>query len=137
MNRHFAQNVNGPIGAASQRILDHALRPRWPHRNYDYFTAHLLFDPQGFFERIAVRFVYFELQVRFLDPGRVFVDAQDRVFVRDLLHENQNFHGYARLWRASINRLKHARGVRTDYSSYRLNNNAAFVPPKPKLFESA
>ena len=81
-----ANHMNCAIGAARQRVFDHALRALWPHRNDHDFAAHFFLDAQRFFERIAIRLVHFERQIGFFDPGEIFIDAQDRVLVRDLLH---------------------------------------------------
>ena len=43
-------------------------------------------DPQGFFESVPIGLVDLERKVSFLDPGGIFVDSQNRVLVRDLLH---------------------------------------------------
>ena len=87
MSDVIADNVNGSIGAARQGVLNHAFGALWPHRTDDDLAAtDFLFDPQSLFQRIPVRLVYFKREIGFLDPCRVFVDAQNRVFVRDLLH---------------------------------------------------
>ena len=88
MSDVIAYYMNGAIGAARQRIFDDALRTLRPHRADDNFAACLLLDAQSFFKRIAIRLVYFKREIGFFDPRRVFVDSQDRVLVRDLLHEN-------------------------------------------------
>ena len=81
-----SDDVNRAISAAGQSIFDYTLGALWSHRHDDDFAAGLFLDAQPFFERITVRLVHFKREIRFLDPGRVFIDSQNRVFVCDLLH---------------------------------------------------
>ena len=92
MRKIVANNVNRAISAARQRIFDHALDALRAHRTNDDFAAELFSHAQRFFERVAVRLVDLKGKIALFNPGRVFVDSQDRVFVRDLLHQDDYFH---------------------------------------------
>ena len=40
----------------------------------------------GLLQRVAVRLAYLKRQIRFLDPGCIFVNPQNGVFTRHLFH---------------------------------------------------
>ena len=81
--------MNRAIRALGQRLAQHLLRPRRTAGDDDDFALVLFPLPQRLFEGVGVRLVDFVRDV-FADPRAAFVELQRRVFLRHLLHANQN-----------------------------------------------
>src|SRR5688572_27932040 len=92
MPQIVADNVNGPISPARQRVFDHTLYALRTHRANDNFAAQLFSDAQRFLKRITVGFTDLKGQVPFFNPRAFFINPQDRIFVCDLLHHHKYFH---------------------------------------------
>ncbi len=83
--------MNGAIRALGQAFTQHLLRPRRPGGDDHDFTGVLFFLPQSFFQGKSVWLVDFIRDV-VADPGAAFIEFERRVFLRDLLHADQNLH---------------------------------------------
>ena len=84
--------VQRPIRALGQRFLDGLLGARRPQRTHHHLPAMFFLQAQGFFQRIDVRLIDFETEVRFLDPGSRRVQAKRSIAGRDLFEANNDFH---------------------------------------------
>ncbi len=82
--------VDGAIRALGQRLAQHLLGARRAARDHDYFSLMLFPLAQGFFERVGIGLIDFIGNI-FADPGTGFVQLERRIFLRDLLHTDQNF----------------------------------------------
>src|SRR6266702_1500981 len=89
--------MDRPICSASEGIFNYAFRALRTHGANDYLAPYFFFDPQRLFQRVSIRLVNFKREIRFFDPGRILIDAQDRVLVRDLFHQNDDLHGFMEL----------------------------------------
>src|SRR5580704_2804070 len=123
--------MNSAVRALCQGFLDHLFCPLGSHGERHHLASMLFFEPQGFLQREAIRLVHFKADVGFTDPGAIFGNVQRRIFSRNLLDANCNFHLYLNFpsCREDAARI-------FDYCQ-RLNKSAALVPPKPKEFDKA
>ena len=82
--------MNRPIRALGQRLAQHLLRPRRTARDHDDLALVLLPLAQRLFQRVGIRLVHFVRNI-FADPRAAFVQLERRIFLRHLLHANQDF----------------------------------------------
>ena len=83
--------VNGAIGALGQRFAQDLAGARRAGGNHHYFAGVLFLLPQRFFQRVRVGLIDLVGNV-FADPGARLVQFEGRIFLRNLLHANQDFH---------------------------------------------
>src|SRR5262249_38831313 len=92
------------------------------------FAAVLFLEPQRFLESVAVRLVHFKADIGFLNP--VPGDGERGILGGNLFHTDDDVH--------EVLFLALPCGPENRYLPVqRLKISAAFVPPKPKEFESA
>ena len=84
--------VDGAVGALGESFAQNLRRTSRAGGDNDDFPAVLFLLAKRFFEGIGVGFVDFVGNV-FADPGAGFVEFERRVFLRDLLHADEDFHG--------------------------------------------
>ena len=82
--------MNRAIRALGQRLAQHLLRPRRAAGDHDDFAFVLFPLPQRLFQRERVRLVHFVRNI-FANPRAAFVELERRIFLRHLLHANQDF----------------------------------------------
>src|SRR5216683_796300 len=85
------RDVNPAVRTLGKRFFDRLLHALRPHGQRNHFPTMLFLEPERFFQRIAVRFVHLETDVRFLDP--VPGNRQRRIFRGNLLNAHDNVHG--------------------------------------------
>src|SRR5216683_1686202 len=85
------RDVNPAVRTLGKRFFDRLLHALRPHGQRNHFPTMLFLEPERFFQRVAVRFVHLETDVRFLDP--VSVNRQRRIFRGNLLDTHDNVHG--------------------------------------------
>ena len=90
LGKIVVHNVNAAVRAFRECFFDRLLHALRAHGKRDDFATVLFLEPQGLFERVAVRLVHFETDVGFLDP--VSGDCQRRVFRRNLLDTHDDVH---------------------------------------------
>src|SRR5216683_3094251 len=90
LGKIIVHNMDAAVRAFRERFLDRLLHALRAHRKRDHFPAVFFLQPQSFFQRVTVRLVHFEPDVRFLDP--VSRDRQWCVFRGNLFDANDNFH---------------------------------------------
>ena len=86
-----AFQMDGAIGALGQGLAQYLLRARRAAGDDHHFSAVLLFLAQRLFQRVGVRLVHFVGNI-FANPRAALVQLQRRVFLRDLLHADQDLH---------------------------------------------
>ena len=111
---------SAPFG---QSFLDGLLRAVRAHGDGHHFAAMLFFQAQRFFQREAVGLVGFKADVGFADPCAAFDNGERRILRGNLFDADSNFQNASATIRIS--------------RSQSLKIRDAFVPPKPKEFESA
>ena len=84
--------MDRPVRAFRQRLAQNLQRPRRAGRQDDHLARMLFLLPQRLFERKRVRLIHFVGNI-FADPRPRFIQLQRSVFLRYLLHANQNLHG--------------------------------------------
>src|SRR5215469_14484628 len=84
--------MNRAIGTLGKSFAQYLAGARRTRRDDDDFTAMLLFLAQSFFEGVGVGLVDFVGNV-FANPGACLVEFEGRIFLRHLLHTDQDFHG--------------------------------------------
>ncbi len=82
--------VDGAIRAFRDGFPQHLLGAGWPAGDDHYFTLMLFPLPQSLFQRVGIRLVDLVRDL-FADPGARFVELERCVFLRHLLHANQDF----------------------------------------------
>ena len=83
-------DVDAAVGAFRKGFLDGLLHTLRAERKRDHFAAVLFLQAQRFFQRVGIRFVHFEADVRFLDP--VSGDGQRGVFGGNLFDADEDVH---------------------------------------------
>ncbi len=83
--------MNGAIRALGQPFPQHLLRTRGPGGDDYDFAGVLFFLAQSLFQGEGVRLIDFIGDV-VADPCAAFIEFERRVFLRDLLHADQNLH---------------------------------------------
>ncbi len=84
--------MDGAVGALGQGFAQYLLGACRTGRDDDHFSAVLFFLTQRLFEREGVRLIHFVGNV-FADPGAGLVQFERRIFLRHLLHADQNLQG--------------------------------------------
>ncbi len=82
--------VDGAVSALGQSFAQHLLGAGRAGSDDHHFSGVLFLLAQRLFQREGVRLVHFIRDV-FADPGRGFVELERRIFLRHLLHANQDF----------------------------------------------
>src|SRR5439155_15949759 len=83
--------MDSPVRAFGQSFPQNLLRSLGTGRDNDYFPAVLLFLAQSFFQRVSIWLVHFVRNI-FTNPGAGLVQLERRIFLRNLLHANQDLH---------------------------------------------
>ena len=91
MDKLVVLQMNGAVGALGQRFAKNGLGSRGSRSQHDDFAAVFLFLTEGLLECVGVGLVDFVGDV-FADPGSGFVEFEGRVFLRDLLDTDEDFH---------------------------------------------
>ena len=81
--------MDGAIGALGQAFAQHLLRARRAGGDYNDFPSMFLFLPQGLFEGVRVRLIDLVRNI-FPNPGASLVELERRIFLRHLLHADQD-----------------------------------------------
>src|SRR5208282_4465965 len=84
-------NVNAAIRALRQRLFNRLFNAFGTQGRRDHFPAVLLLQTERFFQRVGIRLVHLEADVRLIDP--VPGDGQRRIFGRHLLDAHDDVHG--------------------------------------------
>ena len=90
-NESVVFKMDGAVRALRQGFAQNLLGARGTGGDDDHFSAVLFFLAQRFFEREGVRFIDFVRNI-FADPGAGLVQLERRIFLRHLLHADQNLH---------------------------------------------
>ncbi len=144
-------DVDGPIGAARQRLADDRLHAGRSGRADHHFARVLLPQPQRLFERVGIGLVHLVAGVLLANPGLRVIQTWLPFAGRDLLDTNRYLHVATTLTDTSHGGTKARRyllknrlrvsvspwPVTVDYPSNLLNSSAALVPPNPNEFDSA
>ena len=83
--------VDGAVGALSQGFTQHLAGPGRPGRDGYDFPAVFFLLAKGLFQGVGVRLVDLIRNV-FANPGPGLVQLEGSIFLRNLLHADQNFH---------------------------------------------
>src|SRR5882724_1266440 len=84
--------MDGAVRSASKRILDNAFHSLRAHGADNHFAAKFLAHSQRFFQRISIRFADLKREIALFNPCLIPINPQNRIFVRDLLHHDYDFH---------------------------------------------
>ena len=83
--------MNGAVGSLGQRLAQHLLRPRRTGGDHHHLATIFFLLPHRLFQRIGVRLVHLIANI-LAEPGRALIQLQRRIFLRYLLHANQDLH---------------------------------------------
>ena len=83
--------MNGAVRTFGQSLPQNLLGSGGTGSDDDYFSAVFLLLTESFFERVSIRLVHFVRHV-FTNPSAGLVQLQRSIFLRNLLHANQDLH---------------------------------------------
>ena len=90
-NEAVAFQMDGAVGALGQRLAQNLLRARRAAGDDHYLAAMLFLLAQRLFQRVGVGLVHFVGNI-VANPRAALVQLERRVFLRDLLHADQDLH---------------------------------------------
>src|SRR5258708_26757759 len=133
-------DVDGPLGAARQRLANDRLHAGRSGRADHHFAGVLFPQPQRLLQRVGIGLVHLVAGVLLANPRLLIVQAWLPFAGRDLLDADCNLHTI----RTSPSHASETqrilftrRPVTVFYPSNLLNSSAALVPPNPNEFDSA
>ena len=86
-----ALEMNGAVGSLGQRLAQHLLRARRAAGDDHHLATVLFFLAQRLFQGVGVGLIHFVGNI-FANPRAALVQLERRVFLRDLLHADQDLH---------------------------------------------
>src|SRR6266550_6057415 len=95
MGKIVTGDMNSTVCPSGESILDDAFHSLRSHRTDNYLAAQFFSHAQRLFEGVAVRLADLEGKIAFFNPGFIFTYAQNRVFIRDLLHHYYDLHKWS------------------------------------------